>query len=254
MSIKKEWERYGADEPYYAILTDKKFRKENLDQSVLDDFFSSGKEYVERIWRDMEASLMSDLRPRRGLDFGCGVGRLTLPLAAKCDSILGIDISENMVIKARQNAARNNINNVTFTQDAGSLENVEGTFDFIHSFIVFQHIETKLGESIARRLIERLEPGGFGVLHFTYRDKTSLAAQTRRKIYLNVPLARHLRNMILEGKKEPAETVFSINPYNLNRLFAILQENDCHRCSVRFSDHGFDGVVLFFQKTKEIFY
>lgn len=254
MAKAEDWERYGAENAYYTVLTEEKFRAENLDENALDEFFASGKEYAAHIWRDLETSLQPDFRPRRALDFGCGVGRLTLPLAAKCETIIGIDISENMVAEARQNAAKNNISNASFVRDEGSLANVEGKFDFVHSFIVFQHIDTKIGEAIARRLIERLDADGIGVLHFTYRDKTSFGAQTRRKLYRNIPLVRHLRNFFLENKKEPAATVFSMNPYNLNRLFAILQENDCHRCSVRFSDHGFDGVVLFFQKTPEKIY
>jgi hypothetical protein len=42
--------------------------------------------------------------------------------------------------------------------------------------------------------------------------------------------------------------------YDLNRLLLVLQENDCHNCRIRFSQHGAEGALLFFQKKKDILY
>ena len=37
--------------------------------------------------------------------------------------------------------------------------------------------------------------------------------------------------------------------YDLNRVFRILQESDCHAVFARFTNHsGYLGVILFFQK------
>ncbi|MEP6923407.1 MAG: class I SAM-dependent methyltransferase [Pyrinomonadaceae bacterium] len=252
--IEKEWERYGAENAYYTVLTDEKYRAENLDEKMLDDFFDSGENHVQRIWHEIESSLVSQFSPRRGLDFGCGVGRLTLPLAAKCGEVVGVDISANMVTEAEQNRARKNVVNASFVKDDGTFSNVSGSFDFIHSFIVFQHIEPALGQDIARRLIEKLEIGGIGVLQFVYRDKTPPLTQLRVRLYRDYWFIRALRNFVLQAKTESVASIFPMNTYNLNNLFAILQENDCHRCAVRFSDHHFDGVVLFFQKGREALY
>jgi SAM-dependent methyltransferase len=46
-----------------------------------------------------------------------------------------------------------------------------GTFDLVHSFIVFQHISQARGEATLRELGRVLNPGGVGVLHFAYALK-----------------------------------------------------------------------------------
>jgi 2-polyprenyl-3-methyl-5-hydroxy-6-metoxy-1,4-benzoquinol methylase len=38
-----------------------------------------------------------DFAPRRVLDFGCGVGRVTLPLARRVDAVVAIDIADSML-------------------------------------------------------------------------------------------------------------------------------------------------------------
>ena len=249
--IEENWEYYGAENPYYAVLSEEKYRDENLSGEVLADFFASGEEYVNRIWKVVEQNFGKDFHPARALDFGCGVGRLTLPLAAKCDEIIGVDIAENMLVEARKNCEKLGVKNAKFIKGDNNLSKINEKFDFVHSFIVFQHIEPKLGEKIARRLIESLNPGGVGVLHFTYRNKASKASQMRVRLYRAFPFIHKLRTILLKDKNEGIVSLIPMNVYNLNNLLAILQQENCHECSIRFSDHGFDGAVLFFRKGKK---
>jgi len=48
------------------------------------------------------------------LDLFCGLGNFTLAMAKQCASVVGIEGAQGMVIKARENAQRNNIENVEF--------------------------------------------------------------------------------------------------------------------------------------------
>ncbi len=48
------------------------------------------------------------------LDVGCGTGQITLPLSTYFDSVIGVDISEDMVAAARLNAANQKITNAEF--------------------------------------------------------------------------------------------------------------------------------------------
>jgi len=249
--IEKKWEYFGETNPYFAVSTFDKFKSENLDDAALVDFFESGEEYVERIWQEIESNFQPNFKPRKAIDFGCGVGRITLPIAKRCEAVIGIDISENMLKEARQNSEKFNLNNVDFVKGDNDLTKVSGQFDFIHSFIVFQHIKPKIGEEIFKKFVEMLSDGGIGVLHFTYfNNQSSVAQKIRFSIYRDFSWTYKFRNFI----RKQNEHLIPMYLYNLNRLLLILQENDCHKCQIRFSQHGAEGAVLFFQKRKEIFY
>lgn len=50
----------------------------------------------------------------RVLDLYCGLGNFTLPLARRAGSVTGVDADAGLIARARQNAARNGIENVGF--------------------------------------------------------------------------------------------------------------------------------------------
>ncbi|MFZ5392078.1 MAG: 23S rRNA (uracil(1939)-C(5))-methyltransferase RlmD [Patescibacteria group bacterium] len=56
------------------------------------------------------------------LDLYCGVGTLSLPMARKVKSVLGVELNEESVEMARENARDNNISNVEFV--VGDLDQV----------------------------------------------------------------------------------------------------------------------------------
>lgn len=249
--IEKKWEYFGETNPYFAVSTFDKFKSENLDDTALVNFFESGEEYTKRIWQEIENNLQTDFRPRKALDFGCGVGRITLPIARRCESVVGVDISENMLKEARRNSERFSLENVDFVKGDDDLTKVSGEFDFIHSFIVFQHIKPKTGEAIFKKFVEMLADGGIGVLHFTYsNNQSSLTQKIRFSIYRDFSWTYKLRNFV----RNRNEYLIPMYLYDLNRLLLILQENDCHKCQIRFSQHGAEGALLFFQKRKETLY
>lgn len=50
----------------------------------------------------------------RVLDLFCGIGNFTLPLARHCAEVTGIEAVESMVVRGRENARRNGVENVRF--------------------------------------------------------------------------------------------------------------------------------------------
>lgn len=246
------WEFFGENDPYFAVNTISDMRSESIDEEKLKVFFESGEDYVKKIWQEIEKHFISGFSPHRALDFGCGVARLTLPIAKRSGETVGVDISINMLEVAAKNADLLKIKNVSFIKGDDELSKLTGEFDFIHSFIVFQHINPKIGEVIFKKMVGMLSEGGIGVVQFGYADSVSTFAQKFRfSLYRDYSITYKLRNLVLRKKREPLIPMYS---YNLNNLMLILQKNDCHNCHIRFSNHGVEGIILFFQKRKEILY
>ncbi len=248
---KNLWEYYGEETPYFAVVTEDKFRKENLDKSAREEFFAGGEEYVAKIWNEIETHFTKNFRPNNAVDFGCGVGRLTIPLAKRCKKIIGVDIAEKMLNETNFNCKLLGIENVSFVKSDDTLSKLTEKVDFVHSFIVIQHIKPTVGEKIFSRLIDVLNDGGIGVLQLQYANPSKLSSRIRYYFYREFSFIYKLRNLILGAKKEPLIPVYN---YNLNNIFRILQEQNCHKCFVRFSSHGHYGVLIFFQKQADIVY
>src|SRR5687767_10601498 len=107
------WKYFGEKDPYFGVVAIDEMRGDVLVDDARKKFFASGDEHVERLWHELEANFHSVQRPRRALDFGCGVGRVAIPLARRCDEVVGIDISSAMIDEARRNAASFGVDNVT---------------------------------------------------------------------------------------------------------------------------------------------
>ena len=241
------WENYGATDPYYAVATFEKFRSKNLTDTAKAEFFQSGEVHISRVWTEIENKFQTVFRPEQALDFGCGVGRLIIPIAAKAGRVTGIDISQNMLSEAERNCELRGLENVEFLQTDEFLKNKGPEFDFVHSSIVFQHIEPVVGLRILSKILERLKSGGIGALHFTYSTKPGAKQSLLSKIYRDLPLAYRLRGLV---KTNDDQSMIPMYLYDVNKILKALQEHNCHDVHIRFSDHGLFGILIFFQKGK----
>jgi 2-polyprenyl-3-methyl-5-hydroxy-6-metoxy-1,4-benzoquinol methylase len=243
----ESWRRYGELDPYFAVITDAKFERKNLNDESLKDFFRGGEEYVEALFETLHdhASLAS--RPLQALEYGCGVGRILIPLAKRCGHVTGADISEGMLKEAEDNCRVRHISNVAFVQAEDALSPARGSFDLIHSFIVFQHIAVARGIKILSRLIDLLSANGVAVLHLMYlRDVSALknfvdwARATSTIVHSTVNLVKgHPINRPL----------MQMNAYDLNRVFAVFQQKKCHVLYVDFTNHGgYCGAIFYIQR------
>ena len=107
----RNWTQFGQTDPYCAVVTDEKYRRGQLSADHLAEFFETGRRHVEWTFGMIHRHFQPDLRPRRALDFGCGVGRLVIPLAARCEQVVGADIAPGMLEEAKKNCTQRNITN-----------------------------------------------------------------------------------------------------------------------------------------------
>lgn len=128
-----------------------------------EEFFLSG----ERDVRDLVDPYLSYAqfapRDKRMLELGCGVGRMTFPLANRFGTVEAIDISGEMIQRANELQARLGIANVRFQLGNGKdlRPYPDESMDFAFSFIVFQHIpEVSIILNYVREIGRVLKKGG----------------------------------------------------------------------------------------------
>ncbi len=264
----RDWEHFGRTDPYWAVSTADRFRSDKLDNKAREEFFSAGENYIARIIETIRTRLDVGFQPTRALDFGCGVGRLVFPLARRCESVVGVDVSDSMLREAGAQAKAQNITNVCWVKGDDELSGVTGRFDLINSYIVFQHIPCHRGQRLFKRLVDLLNQGGVGVIHLTY-SRSSLDADpcvawpASAPVYSARPLhdlqcylfamkrvlRRRVRKLFRLDRSTSGEPTMQMNPYTLNPLLHILQLSGIRNLHVEFiNDGGEYGLILFFQQ------
>ena len=219
ISTDKAWEKFGKLDPYFGVLADEKFASANIEENR-DLFFDTGRSSVAHILNQYRDHF-GDLPRGRALDFGCGVGRLTFPLADEFSTVLGLDISPSMLAEAQLNAERLNVANAEFALADDRLSNAPGEFDFVTSYIVLQHIPVRRGLPILSRLVGKVRPGGGFHLHISIR-RDSLASRSLWWASHHIPGVKIWQN-IFAGRTWNAPAM-QMNNYSLNRIVVQLAE------------------------------
>src|SRR3990172_8848557 len=248
----KDWEQIGKSDPYYGVLTFEQFHSAQENPITLKDFWKSGEVYVQEILEIVHDNISKNFKPKKVLDFGCGVGRILIPLCSKAEWVTGVDVSQGMIDEAQKNCERLQISNVDFIKGDYHFAKQSEKFDFIHSFIVFQHIPVKRGTKIFKELLTSLEEDGIGVIHFTYFRRARTFNNFAYYLIKNSVFLSGIWNIV--HKKSFSDPVMQMNLYDLNKIFQFLQAAGCHRICVRFTNHGekYFGVLLIFQKKNNL--
>lgn len=241
-----DWKRFGAEDPYYSVLNSEEHRATRLTPESRDALLQTGESRVAAIL-EFAGRHSGKLSRRRALEFGCGVGRLLIPLARRFDSVCGVDISPGMLAEARSNCERAGIANVVLAPSDDALSRVEGSFDFALSYLVLQHIPDRRGEAIVRQILSRMNPGGVAALHVTYARSASLLRHSLHVLRRNLRPVHYAANLLSGSRWD--EPLMHCHLYDLGRLLEIAsaeKAGDVALQTVRHGDHH--GALIYFHK------
>jgi SAM-dependent methyltransferase len=218
----RDWEQIAKEQPYWGVLSAEEFRGKDIADANRTRFFQTGEQYVG----DLLGFIAKHFKPvqlNRVLDFGCGVGRLTIPFARRAGATVGLDVSQTMLDICRKNAEDVGLQNIVCALSDDELNKAEGEFDFVNSTIVLQHIEPTRGLKILVRLLKKVRKGGAFALQLTY-------ARGRQFLTHEQPKAQYYRrsgNMIfdlLPNDEPPPIGTISMFDYDLNEVIPIIQQ------------------------------
>jgi ubiquinone/menaquinone biosynthesis C-methylase UbiE len=208
--LRRHWDRFARKDPMWAILTSPGTEGGKWDREA---FLRSGDEHVAGLVRYLDGiGLGLPARRERALDFGCGIGRLTLPLASHFRHVDGIDISELML---RQAAELNGIpDRVTYhhnqTDDLGRFP--ADSFDFVYTYITLQHVEPKYAKRYIEEFVRILHPEGLAVFHVptAVRNRRERLRQAIPEVFALVGMLRRGIPAVMEAHAIPESEVVEV--------------------------------------------
>ena len=95
------------------------------------------------------------------IDYGCGVGRVLKYSAANCKKAIGLDISEDFIIKAKNSIDDQKV--VFYTTDKFKNREVA---DFVYCLMVMQHNDRCNRARIVKHIFDLLKPRGKALIQF----------------------------------------------------------------------------------------
>lgn len=237
LSAIQNWKKLGRQDPYFGVLADEKYRSKNISDQDLKEFFMSGELFVQESEKRIRLLFDQSLEECSILDFGCGVGRLAIPFAGLSHkNVMGLDVSPEVIAKANMRKMDMGITNLELKVFDGASLPPLPSFDFINSYIVFQHIEPSLGYPLLRQLLEKLKPGGILQVQITYGHRLPKLKYWNFLLRGKVPFYNYVHSFLKTGRLG-AEAVMQMNHYSPDKLFDLFSEY-ATGIHVEFTNHG----------------
>jgi SAM-dependent methyltransferase len=158
-SLARSWEGLGRTDPLFGILSDPAKWGGKWDA---DEFFASGRAHVEKLLRSLH-EIGASFRNDTCLDFGCGVGRLTVPLSGSFNRTIGVDVARSMIEQARRYHAASGQCEFLVNRDLDLRQFPDAMFDFVHSCLVLQHIPPDITIRYIEEFFRVCKPDGLVV-------------------------------------------------------------------------------------------
>ena len=158
-SSERFWDERAREHALFFVDNTVAYRDPDVER-----FWASGEEVVHGILDELGVAVGGE---DSLVEIGCGVGRLTRPLAARAGHVTAIDVSAEMLRRARE--LNPGLRKVTWLHgDGRSLAGVEdASADGCFSHVVFQHLpDPELTLGYIREMARVLRQGGwaaFGV-------------------------------------------------------------------------------------------
>lgn len=116
-------------------------------------------DYIHRAERRHLFRVIKPHQEMRVLDLGCGTGRWALEFAPFCRYVLGVDFSEGMIERAREEAKKRNLSNVEFLVDSLETFQTEEKFDLIILSGVLVYFDDPDIQPILQKIANFMNPG-----------------------------------------------------------------------------------------------
>jgi SAM-dependent methyltransferase len=152
------WDERAREDAFYFVDNTGAYRDADVER-----FWAQGRSNLEAVLGAVGAVVgPGDVV----LDVGCGVGRLTRVLAERAAHVHGLDVSAQMLERAR--ALNGHLTNVSWHHgDGTTLRPIEdASVGAVVSHVVFQHIpDPAITLGYVREMGRVLEPGGWAAFH-----------------------------------------------------------------------------------------
>jgi SAM-dependent methyltransferase len=194
--MREFWDARAREDARYFIYNQLPYRRGRS-----DDFWASGEHDLAAL---LEAT-GTELRPDDAVvEIGCGIGRMTRAIRARARSVRAIDVSAEMIERARaENAELDGVEWIV--GDGATLAGIaDASADAVLSHVVFQHVpDPEITYGYVTEIGRVLGPGGWAAFQVS-TDPAIHAPRRRGPLARTAWLARVALGRAPRGQADPA--------------------------------------------------
>lgn len=168
--VRRNWTKLGAEDPLWAVYVAPGTQNGRWD---VEQFRETGRTEVGRSL-DRLAELGIAVGDGTALDFGCGVGRLSGPLAERFSRVVAVDVAPSMLERAREMDISGGRIDWVLNEAPDLSFQPEDSIDLVYTSLVLQHLPRELALSYVREFVRVLRPGGVAVMQVASRTTPSV--------------------------------------------------------------------------------
>jgi SAM-dependent methyltransferase len=148
----------GAELEFYAYLESKaaEYGFAEPKRSVWLRYMADPRRGESLLKQALDTLAITDGRPRRVMDLGCGFGGLLRAIAARYRAAYGVEILADRAGLAKRRCRAGQV----VCADAAALPWPSGFFDLVLSTDVFEHVDFRRQQAAAHEIFRVLAPGG----------------------------------------------------------------------------------------------
>ena len=226
--MRAEWNERAREDAHYFVA----FGRRDQDD---EGFFETGAALARELESELKRLPPAPAASRRALEIGCGPGRLMRPLSRLFGEIHGIDVSDEMIARAKENLR--GIPHAHPRHASGSDLSAfpDGHFDFVYSYAVFQHIPSAaVVLSYLRETARVLRPGGVARLQINGLPLTAKAYTTWEGVRIQADEVRALA-------AEVGVRLLSLTGVGTQYMWATWQKPLAAACRIRAISNAFSS-------------
>jgi SAM-dependent methyltransferase len=186
--MERFWDARAREDAYWFV--DSRLDYRSPDEEA---FWAGGVDALDRILDVLGARISPD---DVAVDIGCGLGRLTRPLAARAAHVIAIDVSSEMLTEAR--SLNGQLEGVEWVHgDGETLRPIDdASVDACISHVVFRHIsDPEITLGYIREMGRVLRVGGFAAFELSNDPKPHRRRPRRRREQIAALLGRAPRGV-----------------------------------------------------------
>jgi len=198
--LRLHWNGFARRNARAAILTSPGSRAAAASPWSKDEFLRTGSEEIAQVFERLQRQGIQ-FPQGRALDFGCGIGRLSFALGEHFREVIGVDVSERMIVLATADNRRPGVCRFIHNPRA-DLPCADASVDFVYSRFVLQHMSQALARTYIAEFIRVLTPDGLCVFQLPEPEDDSVRGGAFKRA-LPLTLVRAFRRLRIAWRQGP---------------------------------------------------